>query len=117
MNSPTATIEAYIEATSRGDVAALRSMFASNALMSGYFEGEFYLGSPEPFFEEVRDNPAPADSGAEYVGDITYSEVVGDIAQVTMKERGYLGLNFTNLFHLARVEDEWLILSKTYIDK
>ncbi len=117
MNSPNATIEAYIEATRTGDVAALRSLFTPTALMSGYYEGEFYSGSPEAFFDEVRDNPSPIESGEVYAGEITHVEIVGDIAQVTMKERGYLGLNFTNLFHLARVGNNWLILSKTYVDQ
>ena len=34
-----------------------------------------------------------------------------------MKEKGYLGLDFSNLFHLACVDGKWLILSKTYIDE
>ena len=64
----------------------------------------------------MRDKPSPAEAGTEYVGEITHTEVIGDIAQVTMKEQGYLGLNFTNLFHLARIGNTWMILSKTYID-
>lgn len=115
--SPKAAIEAYIEATRLGDVPALKSSFTPSALMSGYFEGEFYSGTPEPFFDEVRDNPSPAESGKAYEGSITYVEVVGEVAQVTMKETGYLGLDFTNLFHLALVDDKWQILSKTYIDQ
>ena len=84
--------------------------------MSGYFAGEFYSGSPEVFFDEVRDNPSPSETGKNYVGEITYTETIRNIAQVTMKEKGYLGLDFSNLFHLACVDGKWSILSKTYID-
>lgn len=117
MNTPTETINVYIEATRSGDVDKLQSMFAPGALMSGFFEGEFYSGSPDLFFEEVRDNPSPAESGNEYVGEITYEEVVGSTAQITMKEKGYLGADITNLFHLANINGKWSILSKTYTDE
>ena len=72
-------------------------------------------GSLEAFFEEVRDNPSPTESGGEYTGEITHTEVIDKIAQVTMKEKGYLGLNFSNLFHLACIDGNWLIICKTYI--
>jgi len=117
MKTPTETIEAYIEATRSGDVEGLKNLFSPEALMSGFFEGEFYSGSLGVFFDEVRDNPSPSETGQEYIGEITYTEVIGNIAQVTMKEKGYLGLDFTNLFHLACVDGKWLILSKTYIDE
>ncbi len=116
MSTAAETIENYIEATRLGDVDGLRKLFSREALMSGFYKGEYYSGSPEAFFEEVRDNPSPAETGQEYIGEITYTEVIGNIAQVTMKEKGYLGLNFSNLFHLAYMDDEWRIISKTYID-
>jgi len=117
MNTPTETINVYIEATRCGDVDKLQSVFAPGALMSGYFEGEFYSGSPDLFFEEVRDNPSPEKTGIEYVGEMTHEEVIGNVAQITMKEKGYLGANIANLFHLAKINEKWLILSKTYTDE
>ena len=116
MNTPTETINVYIEATCRGDVDKLRSVFAPGALMSGFFEGEFYSGSPDLFFGEVRDNPSPAESGIEYVGEITYEEVIRNTAQITMKEKGYLGADMTSLFHLANINGKWITPSKTYSD-
>ena len=116
MDTPEKTMDMYIEATRRGDVEKLRSLFAPGALMSGFFEGEFYSGSPDVFFDEVRDNPSPNETGAEYSGEITHEEVVGQTAQMTMKEQGYLGADITNLFHLACLDGQWLILSKTYSD-
>ena len=74
-------------------------------------------GLQKCFFEEVKDNPSPSDTGQEYNGEITHTEVIGRIAQVTMKEKRYLGLNFSNLFHLASINGNWLIISKTYIDE
>ena len=117
MNTPTETIEIYIDGTRSGDLEKLQSVFAPGALMSGFFEGEFYSGSPDIFFDEVRNNPSPAETGNAYVGEITHEEVVGSTAQITMKEKGYLGADLTNLFHLANIDGKWLILSKTYTDE
>lgn len=116
-STPLETISHYIEATRNGDVVKMRSLFSSAALMSGFYEGEFYIGSPDFFFDEVRDNPSPSITGAEYGGEITSSEIFGNIASVTLKEKGYLGLDFTNLFQLARIDGVWLIVSKAYIDE
>ena len=117
MKTPQETIEKYIDATRTGDVEGLKNLFSAEALMSGFYEGEFYSGSPEVFFDEVRDNPSPSETGKDYLGEITFTEVIGNIAQVTMKEKGYLGLDFSNMFHLACVDGKWSILSKTYIDE
>lgn len=117
MKTAKETIEIYIEGTRSADIKKLQSVFAPGALMSGFFEGAFYSGSPDLFIEEVRDNPSPAETGNEYLGEITHEEVIGNTAQITMKEKGYLGADMTNLFHLANIEGKWLILSKTYTDE
>lgn len=117
ISEPKKTISDYVEACRSGDVDKLRSLFSSSALMSGFIEGEFYIGSPEIFFDEVRDNPSPASTGSTYTGDITSFEKVGKIANVTLKENGYLGLKLTNFFQLACVNGIWLIVSKAYVDK
>jgi len=116
-STPLETIHQYIEATRIGDVNKIRSLFSPAALMSGFYEGEFYIGSPEYFFDEVKDNPSPSSTGAEYIGDITSSEIIGNIASVTLKEKGYMGLDFTNLFQLACIDGAWLIVSKAYVDE
>ena len=116
-STPLETINRYIEATRSGDVEKMRSLFSPAALMSGFYEGEFYIGSPDYFFDEVRDNPSPLSTGAEYIGEVISSEIIGNIASVTLIEKGYLGLDFTNLFQLAHVDGTWLIVSKAYIDE
>ena len=116
-SSPESTITEYIEACRIGSVDRLQAIFHPNALMAGYLQGEFYIGSPKTFFDEVRDNPSPSDSGAAYTGEITSVETFGDVASVTLKENGYLGTGFTNWFHLARLNGNWKIISKSYQDQ
>ncbi len=106
------TISAYVKACEAADAESLRGLFSHAVVMSG-----FYIGSPEPFFDEVQGNPVPADSGHDYRGVITSTEIVGDIANVTLREREYMGSNFTNLFHLAIIDGAWLIVSKAYVDE
>ena len=116
-STPSETINQYIEATRIGNVETMRSLFSPAAVMSGFYEGEFYIGSPDYFFDEIKDNPSPSSTGAEYIGEITSSEIIGNIASVTLREKGYLGLDFTNLFHLACIDGAWLIVSKAYVDE
>jgi len=115
LSTPAQTIEAYIAACRDGDVALLRALFAPDALMFGFYQGEYYLGTPEIFFEEVRDNPSPAETGSEYVGRIISVEQYDRIAQVSLAEQGYLGADFNNIFQLALIDDNWLIVSKGYM--
>ena len=117
LETPRQTIETLVEACRSGDVELLQSVFTDNALMTGYFGGEFYTGSPQLFYDEVRDNPSPASTGAEYTGEITSVEEYGEIANVTLQETGFLGANFINLFQLVHKDGTWLIYSKLYADE
>ena len=112
---PGRVIVEYVEACRVGSADRLRAIFHPDALMSGYDQGEFYMGSPDPFFDEVKDNPSPSETGVPYAGKVTRVEEVGDCASVTLKESGFLGSDFTDWFHLVKVDRQWLIVSKTYV--
>jgi hypothetical protein len=114
---PRATITELVDACHAGDGERLRCVFSKGALMSGYFKGEYYSGSPEPFFDEVRDNPAPASTGVEYIAEITSIEEFGDIANAILEEKNFLGADFMNLYQLASIDGNWLIVSKAYVDE
>ena len=114
--TPESIIAEYIESCRVGSADRLRVIFHPNALMAGYYQGTFYIGSTKPFFDEVQDNPSPFESGAAYSAEITAVDVTGDVASVTLKEKGYLGTSFTNWFHLARLNGQWKIISKSYQD-
>ena len=110
-----AVIEEYVAACNDGSVERLKAIFHEDALMSGYMMGEYIMGSPAPFYEAVANPPpeAPANPG-NYRGEITQVEVSGPVASVTLKEAGFMGMNFTDYFHLAEVNGEWKIISKTF---
>ena len=115
--SPEATIAEYIEACRAGSAERLQTIFHPNAQMAGYYQGDFYIGNPKPFFDEIRDNGNLSKSGVAYTGDITRVEVAGDVASVTLKEEGYFGVSLTNWFHLAMLDGRWEIISKSYQDE
>jgi hypothetical protein len=107
-----AVLEQYV-AGSAGDAGLLRSIFHPDAVMSGYFDGQPGIGSPEPFFEIVAqmDSSAPAGN---YRGEIEAIEVMGDVATARLVESDFLGSGFVDFFHLIRLDGEWKIISKTY---
>jgi hypothetical protein len=117
LTTPQETISKYVAACREGNVEKLRSLFSPAVLMSGLFGGELYIGLPDIFFDTVRDNPSPTSTGVAYTSEITSSENLGNIATVTLKEQGYLGSNFTNLFQLAHINESWIIVSKLYVDE
>ena len=109
-----AVIQEYVDACAAGSAERLRTIFHDNALMSGYMMGEYLMGSPEPFFQAVENPPPGAGTSGAYQAEITNVEISGPVASITLKEAGFMGINFTDYFHLAKVNDEWKIISKTF---
>ena len=110
-----AIIEEYVAACNEGNVERLRAIFHEQALMSGYMMGKYIMGSPEPFFQAVENPPpqAPPTAG-NYKAEISSVEISGPVASVTLKEAGFMGMSFTDYFHLAQIDGEWKIISKTF---
>jgi ketosteroid isomerase-like protein len=106
----------YVDATYRGDVAALRACFHPSAVMCGYLGEELITGDPERFFEDIGATPAMESTGAPYVAETTSVEVAGDAASVRLEETGFFGsVSFINWLHLIRDQDgEWRIVSKLF---
>jgi hypothetical protein len=108
-------VQQYIDGTYQGDVKALRDCFHEKAVMNGYVQDQPLLGGSEPFFENIEKSPSMAESGAPYKGEITFVDVVGNVASVTINETGYGGsMAFTDYFHLIKEKDEWKIISKLF---
>ncbi len=109
--SAEAVIEAYATGTATRDIALLKSIFHEDAVMTGYLGEDFLNGGPEPFFQALEANEVAADYSS-YTSDLS---VTGKIACATTKEQNLLGLEFTNHFHLAQLDDgTWRITSKLF---
>jgi hypothetical protein len=108
-------VQQYIDGTYQGDVKALRDCFHPKAVMNGYLSDQLLIGDPEPFFENMENNPSMAEAGAPYKAEITFVDVVVNVASATIKETGFAGtLAFTDYFHLIKDQDGWKIFSKTF---
>ena len=112
-----AVLRDYYEGARDGDLERVRGAFHPGALMSGYLQGQLLVGTPQPFFDVVRDAPAPARSGEPYRFEIVRLEVAGPIASVTIDEGPYLGMQFTEYMHLIRNEGRWQIVSNTFMHR
>jgi len=105
-------IEQYIEG-SKGNPEILRAAFHPDARMTGHFDGQLMLGTPEPFFDMVKSAVTP-ESAAVYKAEIRSIEVIGRAATATLVETGFLGSDFTDFFQLIRDDVGWRIISKTF---
>jgi len=104
-------IRAYIDATAQADSQRARTLFHSNAVMSGDLPGGVQTGSPEPFFEALENaTKRPSETG--YEGRVESVRVFGNSAIAELVEKNLSGYDFTNHFHLLQSGGAWLIVSK-----
>jgi len=107
-------IKLYTNGTYEGSVDKLKQAFHPEAMMCGYFQGQRLMGGVDPFYASVEASPAPKEQGQSYEPNVTAVRVAGNAATATLEERPYMGLNFTNFFHLLKTDGQWQIVSKTF---
>ena len=112
-----AIIEEYVAACNAGSAERLRAIFHENALMSGYMMGEYHYGSRQNLFSRRwrirhrKHRQLPVTT----LPIFTTVEVSGPVASVTLKEAGFMGMNFTDYFPPGKnVDGDWKIISKTF---
>jgi hypothetical protein len=109
--SPEALVEAYAKGTATRDIALLESIFHEDAVMTGYLGPNFLNGGPEPFYGALEANEV----GDDYRSETTSLLVTDKIASATTEEKNLLGMDFTNHFHMAQLDDgSWRITSKLF---
>jgi hypothetical protein len=105
----------YIEATRTGNAQLARSLFHTDARMTGQMDdGEVRAGTPEPFFKVLESHPSASSGPNAYSAYITSVTVQGGIATGTLAERNLYGYNFVDHFHLLKSDGRWQIISKLY---
>jgi len=107
-------ITQYVEAYLQADVASLRDVFASDAVMNGYVDDRLVTGSPEVFIQNVGKAPPIATIGGSAIYEIGDIDITGNAAAVTVRETGFGELNFTDYMHLLKRDGAWKIISKTF---
>ena len=104
----------YVESYLAADVAALKEVFAEDAVMNGYIGDRLIAGSPEYFIENVGKSPPIASQAGNPTYDIESVEIRGNAAAVTLHEHAFGGNNFTDFMHLLKRDGAWKIISKTF---
>ncbi len=107
-------LEQYFEASYTANVPLLKTLFHPDALMSGYYDGELGIGTPEPYYEDLMAATSSKDAGEQYEAEIAFIHIAGAIASAGIVEDNLLGLNYVNHYHLLKIEGEWRIISKIY---
>lgn len=105
-------MQTYIDGAG-GDPALLREAFHANAMMFGNMGPKRWDVPVSRFIDRVAKAESPP-PGADYAYEISEVRVVGDAASAIVVERDYFGMDFVNLFTLARFPEGWKIVSKTY---
>lgn len=115
MNDQTAVravVEEYVAASVARDVARLKAIFHPQALMSGYLQDQKMVGSLQPLYDFLQQQQA--DTSGKHRWEIPVLEVIGSIADVTLIEKNFFGMNFTTYFHLMKLDGSWKIVSKLF---
>ena len=84
--------------------------------MSGYYRGDLDIDSPQPFYDQLESEPSSKRSGEAYQAEISFIHIAGRMASAGLVEANLLGSDYVNHFHLLKIEDEWRIISKIYVD-
>ncbi len=109
-------IESYIKGSYTADTDLLKRCFHPDALMSGYYRGDLEIGSTQPFLNQLDSEPSPKSSGEDYQAEISFIHIAGSMASAGVVEDNLLGRNYVNHFHLLKIDDQWRIISKMYVE-
>ncbi len=107
-------LEAYREGTYKADMDLLKSAFHKEARMAGFLAGEYIVGTPEPFFDDIASHPSMLESKAPYQLEVKAALVTGKIASLVVLETGFFGEGVIEThFHMVK-DDGWKIISKLF---
>ena len=84
--------------------------------MSGYYRGDLDIGSPQLFFDQLESELSSKSSGEDYKAEVTFIHIAGCMASAGLVEDNLLSTNYVNHFHLLKIDDQWRIISKIYVD-
>jgi hypothetical protein len=107
------TVQDYFEGMYYRDTNRLRKAFHPKAFLFGHLQGAFVLLSLEQWMKIVENRPAPAEIGEPFDMRIVSTDITGQVAFVKVVDL-YQGLRFTDYLSLAKTDDQWMIVNKTF---
>lgn len=107
-------INLYIDGIHTGDVEMLRKAFHPKAMMYGTSPNVVTIVEIEGLYGYVAANNPPSKTGEPHQCFITSIQHAGNAAAVEMVEESAHGNDYINYFHLLKIDEKWVIVSKTY---
>ncbi len=104
----------YIEGGRAADSSIMKPAFHENAQMSGPAEEGAFSGPIQALYEHVDSNGPATDLDMRIVS-ITISDERA--ASVVLYADSWHGVNFTDHFHLLKIDGTWKIMSKIYSEQ
>ncbi len=104
----------YIEGGRAADSSLMKPAFHENAQMSGPAEDGAFSGPIQALYDFVDSNGPAAELGMQIVS-ITISDERA--ASVVLHADRWHGKNFTDHFHLLKIDGTWKIMSKIYSEQ
>lgn len=108
------TIDLYVQGVRNGDVEMLRKAFHPKAMMYTMSANGPATIEIEGLYAFVSSNDAPVKTGEPHRCFISSIQHSGSAASVEMTEEAAFGNDYTNYFHLLKIDGNWTIVSKTY---
>jgi len=107
-------IDLYIDGVHTGNTDMLRKAFHPKAMMYGTSSNNVTIVEIEGLYNFIQANPPLSESGETHECFITGIRYDGYAAFVEMVEEAAFGFNYTNYFQLLKIDNEWMIVSKSY---
>ena len=104
----------YIEGGRAADSSIMKPAFHENAQMSGPAEDGAFSGPIQALYDFVDSNGPAAELGMQIVS-ITISDERA--ASVVLQPDPWHGKNYTDHFHLLKIDGSWKIMSKIYSEQ
>ena len=107
------TVDNYFYGMHNGNVDRLRSAFHSQAHLSGYRNNKFIVLPLESWLSKVVERSAPSANGEAFEMSIESVKISKSVGTVIVKNL-YMGLQFTDHLSIAKIDDKWLIMHKSF---
>ena len=111
--SPNSTIDLYIQGVATGNTDAMHAAFHADAQMYGALGGQRVDIPIRDMIAMIAEQPADVDGT--FSANVRSIEEHGDIAIAIVEEKNFWGsVSFTDVFSLAKIDDSWVIVNKTF---
>ena len=103
-------VQHYIDGARSGKGDDMKPAFHADATIFGYVGDDLFAGPIQGLYDWNDNNGAATELEAS-IADI---DITGTIATVRLELDNWTGHNYTDLFTLLKVDDEWKIMNKVF---